>query len=306
MEMQSLLELQLMMFLLIAVGIAGRRLDIIPAQGKAILTNLVIDVILPCNIINSFNIELNPELLRSGFQVLVISLVLQLFCTLISATCYNRVPKHQRMILQYGTVCSNAGFLGNPVAEGLYGSLGLLYASIYLIPQRIVMWSAGVSYFTESPSKKEVLKKVLKHPCIIAVEIGLVIMAAQLKLPGFLDRTIKSLGGCTTAATMLLIGAILADAGFQGMVNKTTLIFSFIRLIAIPTAVMFACYAFRTEPVSAGLSTVLAAMPAGSTTAILAAKYGGDETFASQCVVLTTILSMAILPVWCITLNILF
>lgn len=306
MEMQALLELQMMMFLLIAAGIILRKRNIIPVEGKGILTDLVMDLILPCNIIHSFQIEFTHELLLAGLQVLTVSLVLQLFCTLISAVCYNKVPKRQKMILQYGTVCSNAGFLGNPVAEGLYGSLGLLYASIYLIPQRIVMWSAGVSYFTESPSKKEILKKVMTHPCIIAVWIGLFLMLTQLPLPGFLNRSISSLGGCTTSITMLLIGVILADAGFHHMINKVTLLFSFIRLIAIPIAVMAGCCLFHIDPVATGISTVLAAMPAGSTTAILAAKYHGDETFASQCIVLTTLLSMAILPLWCTALNILF
>ena len=51
--------------------------------------------------------------------------------------------------LQYGTICSNAGFLGNPIAEGIYGAEGLVLASVYLIPQRIMMWSSKVreSYF---------------------------------------------------------------------------------------------------------------------------------------------------------------
>jgi len=304
MEMQALLELQMMMFLLIAVGIIIRKLHIMPVEGKAVLTDLVMDILLPCNIIHSFQIDFNHELLLAGLEILIVSLVLQLFCTLISASCYQKVPKRQRMILQYGTVCSNASFLGNPVAEELYGSLGLLYASIYLIPQRVVMWSAGISYFTESPSKTEIIKKVMRHPCIISVLIGLVIMIAHIRLPGFLDRSITSLGGCTTAITMLLIGAILADAGFQNMVNRFTLLFSFIRLIAIPVAVMAGCRLFHVETVAAGVSTVLAAMPAGSTTAILAAKYHGDETFASQCIVLTTLLSMAILPIWCVALDV--
>ncbi len=306
MEMQGLLELQLMMFVLMGAGIAARKKNIVTKEGKKVLTDLVIDIILPCNIISSFYVELDYELLAAGAQVLLISIILQIFCTLVSATCYKHVPKRQRMILQYGTVCSNAGFLGNPVAEGLYGSVGLLYASLYLIPQRIVMWSAGVSYFTESPSRKEVVKKVIKHPCIIAVFIGFIMMITQLQLPGFLDRSIKNLGSCTTAVTMLLIGTILADAGIKHMVNRITVIFSVIRLLVIPVCVMMGCYVFHVEATAAGLSTVLAAMPAGSTTALLAAKYNGDEVFASQCVVLTTILSMILLPVWCIVLNGLF
>ncbi|MFQ8842227.1 MAG: hypothetical protein ACLR8P_16315 [Clostridium fessum] len=52
-----------------------------------------------------------------------------------------------------------------------------------------------------------------------------------------------------------------------------------------------------------GISVVLAAMPAASTTAILAAKYGGDEVFATKCVVFTTLLSMVSAPVWCMVLQ---
>ena len=183
MEFKGLFDLQLMMFLLMGTGMFLRKKNIITKEGRGVLTDLIINVLLPCNIITAFSIPFDRSLLVSGFQILMVSLFLQLFCAAVSAFCYQKLPKKQRMILQYGTVCSNAGFLGNPVAEGLYGSLGLLYASIYLIPQRIVMWSAGVSYFTESPDKKEVLKKVLRHPCIIAVEIGILLMAAQYRLP---------------------------------------------------------------------------------------------------------------------------
>lgn len=303
MELNGLLNLQAMMFLLIGAGVFLKKRNIITPEGRGVLTDLIVDLILPCNIIAAFYTSFDREMLVAGLQILIISVVLQLFCMLIGGLCYQKVPRSQRMILQYGTVCSNAGFLGNPVAEGLYGSLGLLYASIYLIPQRIVMWSAGISYFTESPDKREVAKKVLKHPCIVAVEIGIVLMATQLPLPVFLEKAIRSLGSCTTAITMLFIGTVLADAGFHQMVTKTTVIYSFIRLVFIPAAVLAGCVLFHVDSVVMGISVVLAAMPAGSTTAILASKYHGDEKFATQCVVLTTLLSVGVLPLWCMVLN---
>lgn len=306
MKLDGLLDLQIMMFLLMGTGVLLKKRSIITKEGQRVLTDLIVDVILPCNIISAFALPFDREILRSGLQILVISIVLQIFCTAVSAFCYRKVPKQQRMILQYATVCSNAGFLGNPVAEGLYGPVGLLYASIYLIPQRIVMWSAGVSYFTESPSRREVVKKVLRHPCIIAVEIGMLRMLFQIPFPAALDKSISSLGGCTTAVTMLFIGTVLADAGFDGMVSKITAAYAVIRLVLIPLAVLAGCAAFHAEPVAAGLSVVLAAMPAGSTTAILASKYGGDEAFAARCVVLTTLLSIAALPLWCMVLNTVF
>ena len=67
--------------------------------------------------------------------------------------------------------------------------------------------------------------------------------------------------------------------------------------------VLLGCILFRVDGVAAGVSVVLAAMPAGGTTAILAAKYHGDEDFAAKCIVLTTVLSIGALPVWCWVLN---
>lgn len=306
MELQGLLDLQLMVFVLMSVGYVLRKNGTVTKEGRSVLTDLIINVILPCNIITAFCIDFDRKILISGMQVLVISVVLQLFCTFLAAFAYRKVDKKKRMVLQYATVCSNAGFLGNPIAEGLYGFMGLLYASIYLIPQRIVMWSAGVSYFTESPSKRDVIKKVLKHPCIIAVEIGIIMMLTGFRFPEFLQRSVKSLGGCTTAITMLFIGTVLADAGLHNLLSRMTVLFSVVRLILIPFAVAAGCYLFHVGGTAAGLSVVLAAMPAGSTTAILAAKYHGDEVFATQCVVITTVLSMIILPVWCLVLNRMF
>lgn len=303
MDIGQLFHLQGMMFLLMGLGFFLRKRQIITPEGKKCLTDLIVDVILPCNIIHSFCVELKQELLVSCLQILLVSVALQILCMLIAALAYRRVPKRQRMSLQFGTVCSNASFLGNPVAEGLYGSMGLLYASIYTIPQRIVMWSVGVSYFTSAPNPKELVKKVATHPCILAVAVGLVLMVTGIRLPLFLDKSVTSLGGCTTAITMLYIGAVLADAGAEHMVNPTTLLFSVLRLIIIPAVVLLGCKAFSIDPTAAGVAVVLAAMPAGSLTAVLAAKHKGDEVFACQVVVLTTLLSMALLPVWCMVLN---
>lgn len=50
-------------------------------------------------------------------------------------------------MLQYCTIVLMSGFLGNPIAEGIYNEVGVLYTSIFLIPMRIVMWSVGTTYF---------------------------------------------------------------------------------------------------------------------------------------------------------------
>ena len=128
--------------------------------------------------------------------------------------------------------------------------------------------------------------------------IGIVLMALQVELPSFLTRTLGSISGSTTPVTMLLIGSIMAGADLRTMVTKITLMFSAVRLVLIPLAVFAGCLVFRVDATVAGVAVILAAMPAGSTTAILAARYHKDEEFASKCVVLTTVLSMIAIPVW--------
>ena len=298
-----LAELQGMLMLMLLIGLFMRKTGTITEAGKKSLTDLIINIILPCNIIYSFMIEFSYQIFISCGVVLLISVLIQLMCTSISRFCYNRVPDGQKEVLQYATVCSNAGFMGNPIAESVFGSLGLLYASIYLIPLRIVMWSAGVSYFTHASDRKTVIKKVATHPCIIAVFIGLFFMVTQIRMPGFLSQTISKIGGCTTAMSMFIIGAILAEVNIKTLVSKVTLLYTGLRLVLIPLAVYAGCMLFHVNPLLMGVSTVLAGMPAGTTTVILAAKYGGDEHFATKCVVLSTVLSLATIPVWCILVN---
>lgn len=302
MNYNSLINLQGMLFLLVAAGIILRKKGILHEEAKAVLTDLVIYFILPCNIISSFLIEFNRKVLMEFAIILVIASLIQVVCLILANTLYKKEPDSRKKVLQYGTVCSNAGFMGNPIAEGVYGAQGLMFASIFLIPQRIVMWSAGVSYFTESPDRKTVVKKVLTHPCIIAVYIGVFFLITQLRMPEFLENTIRGVGGCTTTVSMVLIGTILAEVKLKSMLDWGIVKYTVIRLFLIPFMVFIACRIFSVDPMLSGVSILLAGMPAGSTTAILAAKYNGDYIFATKCVVVTTLLSLLTIPLWCIFL----
>ena len=298
----ELISLQLRMFLIMLVGLLFRRRNLISEEGKKNLTDLVIYLILPCNIVKSFMIEFDENTLKNFGVVFVISVLIQVACAVFAKLFYNRMaPKHKK-VMQYATVASNAGFLGNPVAEGVFGSMGLALASVYLIPQRIIMWSAGVSYFTEGADRKSVFKRVITHPCIIAVAVGLIFMLVQVQLPSFLDSALKDVGNCNTAMSMLVIGTILADVKPKDMLDKSIFIFSGLRLVLIPLLVYGGCVALQIDSIVTGVSVLLAAMPAASTTAILAAKYEGDAPYASKCVVTTTVLSLLTTPVWSMVL----
>lgn len=294
----ELISLQLRMFLIMLVGLLFRKKNVISDEGKKNLTDLVIYLILPCNIVKSFLIEFDGGTLKNFGLILLISVLIQVFCAVLAKLLYRRTVQGHGPVLKYATVASNSGFLGNPVAEGVFGSMGLALASVYLIPQRIVMWSAGVSYFTGGADRKTVVRRVVTHPCILAVCLGFTLMLTQVSLPPFLEASLRDVGNCNTAMSMLVIGTILADVRFRELFDKSLFWFSGLRLVLIPLAVFAGCLLCRVDKLVTGVSVLLAAMPAASTTAILAAKYEGDAVYASKCVVLTTVLSLVATPVW--------
>ena len=125
-EISSLLTLQGQLALLTLIGFFLARKGIINAQGRKCLTDLLINVILPANIIQSFLVEFSWDVLKSSASILVISLALQIGCVVLCALGYNWLPFARRSVYQYGTVCSNGAFLGSALVDGIWGSSGLV------------------------------------------------------------------------------------------------------------------------------------------------------------------------------------
>ena len=200
-----------------------------------------------------------------------------------------------------------------------------MYASIFIIPMRVMMWSAGIACFTESPDMKSVVKKLVVHPCIVAVYIGLGLMIFQAPLNqlynavlncgiplvpdlvrvffGALDKGVRSAGGCTTAMTMVLIGMMFSGMSLRSMLDGNTLFISALRLAILPALLLAACRLVGIDPFLTGVCLLITGMPAGSTSAILAAKYGCDYTFATKCIVVSTLLSLVTIPIWAMILG---
>jgi predicted permease len=278
------------------------KLHILNSESRKHLSNLLINFILPCNILVSFMIEFNQKILTDCFAVLLVSIVIQLVCLFTSKYFFPKAAPRQLAVLRYGTISSNAGYLGNPIAQGLYGNIGLLYASIYLIPMRIVMWSIGVTCFTESKSKG-VLKKTLTHPCIVAVFLGILLMISQLQLPTGIVQTLKYAGNANTALSMIVIGNILAEVKVSELFDLKALWFCVVRLLIIPILVILGCSLFGVDELVKQVSVILAGMPAATTIAILAAKYDGDAPFTAKIIFLSTVFSMITVPLLCIIMN---
>lgn len=294
----KMLNLQFMLFALMAVGIIVKKAGIITSENRKSFSNLLINVILPCNIVSSFmsGIEISHELLKNSVLAVVLSAVIQIFVTYINRLLFRKVKLERKNVMSYGMICSNSSFIGLPVAEELYGSLGVLYTSIFQIPVRFTMWTAGLALFTDV-DKKSAFKKLAKHPCIIAIFVGFLLMILPVSLPGVMVDTINSISKCTTPVSMFVIGAILADADIKTMFSKDVLYFTFWRLLGLPLFIWIILMPFHLDKLLVSICVIMSGMPAGSTTSILADQYGGDSMFASQMTFVSTLLSIITIPI---------
>lgn len=301
--MQALLTLEFSFFALIVVGFLVRRLGIVGSEGEKNITDMVLLVVLPCNIFNSFMTRISDEMLSDCLWVLGISVGIQAAAVLYGRICFRGQPDAHRRNLIYAMICSNAGFLGNPMAEGLYGAPGLMLASIYLIPQRVIMWSEGLAIYTGNANRRDAVVRVVTHPCVIACALGIAVMLSGIEVPELILSPIKALAKCNTAMSMLVIGMILARIDIHRLVDRSVAVFTVHRLVAFPLLIYAVCRMLPISRTVMGVSVVLAAMPAGATTTMLALKYDQAPEFATKLVIFSTLCSIPAIMIWSAVLN---
>ena len=75
----KMFHLQMMLFLLMAVGVIFRRRNIISESGRKTLSDLTVNLVLPCNIIESFlgKWDVSGNFLHNCLAALGISFVIQ-------------------------------------------------------------------------------------------------------------------------------------------------------------------------------------------------------------------------------------
>ena len=296
--MDKLWSLEFSIFAMMAAGFLLRRARVLGKEAERVITDLVLYLVLPCNIFNSFLNGGSDAAAVDYIAVLLISVGMQVLSLLYGRFAFPNENADRRCNLSYAMICSNAGFLGNAVTEGVFGPMGLMLTSIYLIPQRVMMWSEGLAIYSGESDRRAVVKKVATHPCVIACILGLLAMALKIQVSALIQTPIQSIGRCNTPLTMMMIGMILSEIDRKRLVDRTILRFAVHRLVLMPLIVYLACLLLPVGKTVAGVSVLLAAMPAGATTTMLSAKYDRDPEFATKLVVFTTLCSIPAIFIW--------
>lgn len=294
-----MLGLQFSTLIYLAVGIFAYKKEMINNNNRDQLISLILNILMPALVFNSFK-NVTPQILKNGFWALIGSIFIYILYALVGQFAYRDIQNSKRKVLNYATLVNNAGLAGQPLSLSMYGNIGALYASIFLIPHRIFMWSLGINILDDGQKENKgpsTLFKLLTNPSIIAVFFGLTRGLLKIELPSFIDRSIINLASIVSPFSRIIIGSIIAtiDVGF--LFEKGVLRYTIIRLFIIPLSVLSIGKILNLDTILIGVFTIMSSMPAGTTTSLLAANYDLDEIYASKIVFITTILSIITVPI---------
>ena len=150
----------------------------ITQEGSKTIGNILIYLVLPAVIINSFLIERTAEHMIGILYSACCAAVLLLLSIVIS-----RFVFRKDAIAAFASAFSNAGFVGIPLIIASVGQGAVFYTACFIAFLNIGQWSYGVSILTGQPVRQGLqLKKLIKAPFIIAILIGLVLFFTQIKL----------------------------------------------------------------------------------------------------------------------------
>ncbi|MDA3952684.1 MAG: AEC family transporter [Bacteroidales bacterium] len=298
----------LVLALLAMIGVVATKLKVISEEIKNSIATIVFNITLPALIITSVsNVELNREILYNSLLVFILShigIVLLFFSGKISRSVLKIKGKKGNIHLIH-TMLGNVAFLGYPLFSALFpGGEGLLYAVIFHLTQDIYIWTVGVFEFNNS--KNITFKESLKHlinPNTVAFVIGILMLAVSFKLPEFINVPATGLGKTTIYLAMLYIGAVLAqNPMITAFKKKEIYALIFNKMLFIPFILLLiinlATYLFDIQIGNVAKTVVVmqTAMPCMAMVVVLAKKFGSDDIHATENLFLSTIISLATLP----------
>lgn len=312
--MTSIISKVLIIFAMIGMGYAVRRGGLVRGELQKPLAALLLTVNIPCMLLSSITQrDLDDALMDITLQTLGLSGV---FFAVAAAAA---LPLSRALGFGVGTqggavqavfVTSNAGFMGFPVAQMLFGADVFYCMVLFNIVMNFYLYSICILQLGgDSPLqvfRPSGMKKML-NPCMISAAASVILLFAGIHLPRLVCGLIGPVGDASIPMAMLLIGIQISDGHFlQHVKEKKILLLSLIRMFLWP-AVIICLMGFL--PVADPIRIVLvlgAALPPASTISVLAAEEGGDEILTGNGLVITTAMSVISIPLFTMLVNMLW
>lgn len=293
MTTQILLQQTIIMFALMLLGLLLSRRGMITEQGSRDLSNVLLYAVIPCVILRSYMSEFSTEKLRAmGLSALIAVIAFAASIAVAYLTCGTR-----HRIENFAVAFGNAGFIGIPLVTAVFGPEAAFYVVSFSTFANLLQWTYGIVIIS---GKKETmnLRMVFVNPVFISMVIGIALFVLQPALPTVVTGTIGYIADGNTVLAMIILGYYLSKVQLRGLFADVRLyLFSALRLLVVPavTILVFLPFPFARGEITL-ITLIAAATPIASSTAIFAQKFDQDYRRAVSYVCLSTILSVATLP----------
>ncbi len=300
-----LLEQMIVLFLIMGVGFFCYRKSIITDEVSKKLSSIVVFIANPAMILSSGMAE---DRIEGSELVLMMILAIVTYGALILLACILplilRIDHKSRGAYRAMTVFPNIVFMGFPLIASVYGEGALLYATMFIIFFNVLIYTYGITVMQKAdktddgsaPKHKLELGRIF-NVGVIACIVSIIIYLSGVQIPTFVQKTANQLGSLTAPLSMMIIGASLATINIKRLfLDFKLLAFCLIRLILVPILGIALIRLFVDHRAILGVCMVMLATPVASMTSMLAQQYNGDHEMTVKGVALSTILSVATMP----------
>ncbi len=285
------------LFLMMLIGFIAAKAHIITPDFRKRLSTFTLNTAAPCIIISSvLESESNPMKMIGAAGMAVFFFVLMIvFASVIVRVL--RINAQERGLDQLMLIFTNVGFMGIPVVQSIYGPNGVALLSMFILIFNLFFFSYGVLLISSSAKFNW---RSLLNACIFAALAGLFFGVTGWHLPDPVENTLASVGAMNTPLAMMVIGASMAHSNVRkALTNPRMYRVCLLSMLLMPVLVLLVVMFMPVDPMLAGISVLLAAMPIAGNCGMLSDIYTPDDMTASHCVMVSTLMSAVSLPMVC-------
>lgn len=294
-----LMEQIIQLFLMIFMGFLIVKAKLLNSEDSKILSIIVLYLIIPCVIINAFQVDYTPQTVK-GLLIALAGSVMTQVILLIVVSILGRVF-HLNEVEVASIYYSNSGNLIVPIVMFILGKEWVLYGCVFMSVQLVFIWTHCKKIISREPSYD--WRKIVLNINMISIAIGIVLFLTRIHLPEDINSTLSAVGSMIGPASMIVTGMLFAGMDFkQIFANKRVYFVSFLRLIIIPVIALFLIKCSQLSTFSSNgnklmLIVFLAIItPSASTVTQMCQVYGNDSQYASAINVVTTLFAIITMP----------
>ena len=289
------------MCLVMALGYGTRRLGWIRREEISAINKIAFRIFLPCLLYynvycSDLSGSFDPLLMAYAVGGVLLTFGLSLGYTLLS----EKLPERRGVMIQ-GMFRSNYVIMGIPVATALLGAdqLGTVSILIAVVVPLFNMLSVVVLevFRGQKPKPLHILGQIAKNPLVIGSVLGILTLAAGIRLPHILEQTIQNISAIASPLQLFLLGAFFQFSGLKTYRRELVTV-SAAKLIVAPGLFLGlgALLGFR-DVAFVSLIGVFAS-PTAVNSFTMAQQMGGDAELAGDIVVVTSAVSMLTMFLW--------